>query len=89
MIGNLEGTLATGGASKCGGGSGGGCYAFRGSPDWAAMLRRTGFMVMNVANNHAYDYGPSAQHETLRALRRAGLSTRACPDRSRTCAPAR
>ena len=52
VIGNLEGTLATGGAPKCGGGRGG-CFTFRGSPDWAAMLRRTGFMVMNVANNHA------------------------------------
>jgi len=79
VIGNLEGTLATGGASKCGGGSGGACFAFRGSPEWADMLRRTGFMVMNVANNHAYDYGPSAQQETLRALRRAGLVHQGLP----------
>ncbi|HEX7312059.1 MAG TPA: CapA family protein [Gaiellaceae bacterium] len=79
VIGNLEGTLATGGASKCAGGSRGGCFAFRGSPDWADTLRLTGFIVMNVANNHAYDFGASAQHETLRALRRAGLVHQGLP----------
>jgi hypothetical protein len=28
---------------------------------------------MNVANNHAYDYGPEGQRETLAALRSSGL----------------
>src|SRR5215217_4956549 len=41
VIGNLEGTLATGGAPKCSGEVG--CFTFRGSPDWARTLRRSGF----------------------------------------------
>jgi hypothetical protein len=72
VVGNLEGTLATGGASKCGQGSSG-CFAFRGSPTWAATLGAAGFMVLNVANNHALDYGTEAQSETLAALRRARI----------------
>ena len=72
VVGNLEGTLATGGASKCGAGSSG-CFAFRGSPGWAATLGAAGFMVLNVANNHALDYGAEAQSETLAALRRARI----------------
>jgi hypothetical protein len=73
VVGNLEGTLATGGASKCGRGSGSGCFAFRASPAWAATLGAAGFMVLNVANNHALDYGTEAQSETLAALRRARI----------------
>lgn len=72
VIGNLEGTLATGGSSKCGGGSPN-CFAFRTPPSYARHLRAAGFTVMNLANNHAYDYGASGQAETVRALRRAGL----------------
>jgi poly-gamma-glutamate capsule biosynthesis protein CapA/YwtB (metallophosphatase superfamily) len=73
VVGNLEGTLATSGAPKCGQGSGSGCFAFRASPVWAATLRAAGFMVLNVANNHALDYGTEAQSETLAALRRARI----------------
>ena len=72
VLGNLEGTLATGGASKCGGGSSN-CYAFRTPPSYARWLKGAGFTVMNLANNHAYDYGPSAERETVAALNRAGL----------------
>src|SRR4051812_35060369 len=49
VTGNLEGTLATGGRSKCRGGSGGDCFAFRAPPRYARGLRRAGFDVMNVA----------------------------------------
>ena len=55
VVGNLEGTLTTNGAPKCSGGDG--CFTFRGSPAWAGVLRRAGFNVLNVANNHALDYG--------------------------------
>jgi len=77
VIGNLEGTLATGGAPKCTGGVG--CFTFRGSPSWAGTLRRTGFMVLNVANNHSLDYGTYAQRETLKALRRARIVYQGLP----------
>jgi len=71
-IGNLEGTLAVGGSSKCGPSSTD-CFAFRAPPSYAHLLRRAGFALMNVANNHAYDYGQEGQRETLAALRSSAL----------------
>jgi Bacterial capsule synthesis protein PGA_cap len=71
-IGNLEGTLAVGGSSKCGPSSTD-CFAFRAPPSYARMLRQAGFTLMNVANNHAYDYGSEGQRETLAALHSSGL----------------
>ncbi len=72
VLGNLEGTLATGGASKCSASSTN-CFSFRAPPSYARILRRAGFTIMNLANNHAYDYGPTGQAETVAALDRAGL----------------
>jgi len=72
VLGNLEGTLATGGASKCGPGSTD-CFAFRAPPSYAAVLRRAGFTILNLANNHALDFGPSGQAQTLAALAHARL----------------
>jgi poly-gamma-glutamate capsule biosynthesis protein CapA/YwtB (metallophosphatase superfamily) len=71
-IGNLEGTLSSGGSSKCGAGSSG-CFAFQAPPQSAALLRSAGFDDLNVANNHAFDYGASGQQQTLRALARYRL----------------
>ena len=71
-IGNLEGTLGSGGSSKCGAGSSG-CFAFQAPSRSAALLRGAGFDDLNVANNHAFDYGASGQQQTLRALSRYHL----------------
>jgi poly-gamma-glutamate capsule biosynthesis protein CapA/YwtB (metallophosphatase superfamily) len=71
-IGNLEGTLSVGGTSKCGKHSTG-CFAFQSPPQSAALLRGAGFDDLNVANNHAFDYGASGQQQTLQALRRYRL----------------
>jgi poly-gamma-glutamate capsule biosynthesis protein CapA/YwtB (metallophosphatase superfamily) len=71
-IGNLEGTLSSGGTSKCGKHSTG-CFAFQSPPQSAALLRGAGFDDLNVANNHAFDYGASGQQQTLRALARYRL----------------
>jgi len=71
-LGNLEGTLASGGMSKCAGGRAG-CYAFRAPPSYARLLRRAGFTVISLANNHALDFGPEGRAETIAALRRAGV----------------
>jgi hypothetical protein len=73
VLGNLEGTLSTGGGSKCGSGSTN-CYAFQTPPSYAAWLKKAGFTIMNVANNHAYDYGPSGQTQTLAALAKQRLA---------------
>jgi poly-gamma-glutamate capsule biosynthesis protein CapA/YwtB (metallophosphatase superfamily) len=66
-IGNLEGTLSSGGTSKCGTDNPN-CFAFQSPPQSAALLRGAGFDDLNVANNHAFDYGASGQQQTLRAL---------------------
>jgi hypothetical protein len=71
-LGNLEGTLATGGSSKCGAKSTD-CYAFRAPPSYATALKHAGFSIMNLANNHALDYGETGQAETIAALKRVGL----------------
>lgn len=73
VLGNLEGTLSTGGNPKCGAGSTN-CYAFQTPPSFAAWLRKAGFTVMNLANNHAFDYGPAGQAQTLAALARQRLA---------------
>jgi poly-gamma-glutamate capsule biosynthesis protein CapA/YwtB (metallophosphatase superfamily) len=66
-IGNLEGTLSVGGTSKCGKHSTD-CYAFQSPPRSAPLFQAAGFDDLNVANNHAFDYGSSGQTQTLRAL---------------------
>lgn len=64
---NLEGTLSTGGYSKCGAGSTS-CFAFHTPPSYARWLQRAGFTILNLANNHAADFGPVGQRQTLAAL---------------------
>jgi hypothetical protein len=73
VLGNLEQALTRSGTSKCGAGSSD-CFAFRTPPSYAKGLAGAGFTVLSVANNHAYDYGPSGQADTIRALERAGLA---------------
>jgi poly-gamma-glutamate capsule biosynthesis protein CapA/YwtB (metallophosphatase superfamily) len=72
VLGNLEGTLSTGGSSKCGAASTN-CFAFRTPPSYARWLARAGFTVMNLANNHAFDYGEEGLQQTVSALKRVGL----------------
>jgi poly-gamma-glutamate capsule biosynthesis protein CapA/YwtB (metallophosphatase superfamily) len=78
VLGNLEGTLTERGSAKCGGGSTD-CFAFRAPPSYAGLLRRAGFTVMNLANNHAFDYGEVGQHDTVAAVRRARMLTTGRP----------
>ena len=70
-IGNVEGTFATGGSSKCGSGGSRYCFAFRAPPKYAKALRASGFDVGNTANNHGFDYGMMGRKQTLKALRNA------------------
>jgi hypothetical protein len=66
---NNEGTFATGGTSKCGAGSEN-CFAFRAPPQNAGALHRAGVDVVNLANNHAFDFGAVGMGQTVTALRR-------------------
>ncbi len=74
VMANLEGTLSSTGSAKCAPYGTDGCYTFRAAPSSAHVLRAAGFTVLNVANNHAMDFGESAHLATLAALRGANLA---------------
>jgi hypothetical protein len=68
-VGNLEGTLSSGGVSKCAGEEPSpDCFAFQAPPENAGALRYAGFDLMNLANNHAFDFGAEGLQQTIEAL---------------------
>jgi hypothetical protein len=73
---NLEGTLGSGGGSKCGGSAGGGgnCFAFQAPAANVAGLAAAGVDVVNLANNHAFDFGASGLAATRAALGSRGIA---------------
>jgi hypothetical protein len=77
--GNLEGTLSTRGASKCGGIGSGHCFAFQAPPSTAGQLRSLGFGLVNQANNHSMDFGASGRAQTISALNSAGVAHTGVP----------
>jgi hypothetical protein len=68
-LGSLEGAiLSTGGTQKiCGNPNF--CYFFRMPPNYAAQLEIAGFDLMNMANNHAFDFGAEGIDSTRNFLR--------------------
>jgi len=78
VFGNLEGTLTDASSGKCGP-TEAHCFAFRAPPAYARDLRLAGFTVMNNANNHSYDFGPTGQADTVRALHAAGIAQDGLP----------
>jgi poly-gamma-glutamate synthesis protein (capsule biosynthesis protein) len=68
-VGNVESTLSRDGSPTQGGDS------FAASPRVLSGLKRSGFDVIQVANNHLGDYGDKALRETLRRYHDAGLPT--------------
>ena len=72
VMANLEGTLASGRRSRSALPRQRRLLHVPRRPVVGVMLRRAGFNVLNVANNHALDYGAEgAGRETLAALRAA------------------
>ena len=55
------------------------CYAFRSPPGYARVLHDAGFTVMNLANNHAYDFGADGNRQTRTALESAGVHHTGAP----------
>jgi hypothetical protein len=55
------------------------CFAFRSPPAYAEVLRDAGFKVLNLANNHAYDFGAEGNRQTRTALDGAGLAHTGAP----------
>lgn len=72
-FGNLEGVLLDGGeaAKKCKNSSS--CYVFRSPPYYANYLRKAGFDVLSLANNHARDFGEEGRTASMEALDTAKL----------------
>jgi hypothetical protein len=74
VIGNFEGVLSDSGESEKCAPKSTTCYAFA-TPAWLApRLREAGFTHLNLANNHANDYGLAARLDTQSALRALGLT---------------
>ncbi|MGY5057252.1 CapA family protein [Streptomyces sp. 900105755] len=73
VLGNLEGTLTTGGDSKCDHIDGPNCFAFHAPPSYGGLLKEAGFTVLNTANNHIDDFGAEGRRQTFAALRSANL----------------
>jgi hypothetical protein len=68
---NLEGTLGQGGISKCPATPRPSptCFAFQAPPENAVALREAGVDLVNLANNHAWDFGAAGMGQTVLALR--------------------
>ena len=79
VFGNLEGTLTTSTASKCGTTPHADCFAFRNPPGYARFFSKAGFSVLNDANNHSHDFGAAGQAQTVRAIHAAGMAQTGLP----------
>jgi capsule synthesis protein PGA_cap len=75
QMGNLEQTITDDtGVGKCSAQSAGStCFAYRTPPAFVRNLKDAGFMLMNQANNHAYDFGPAGYKNTQKNLDSAGI----------------
>jgi poly-gamma-glutamate capsule biosynthesis protein CapA/YwtB (metallophosphatase superfamily) len=71
---NLEQPLTNDtGVGKCGANAGKTCFQFRSPPSYAGILKEAGFALVNLANNHANDFGPAGNTNTRKALDDAGV----------------
>lgn len=68
VFGNLECPLSTRGRRM----NNDTCY--RAHPAFAEAMATAGFRALSFANNHCFDYGEVAFHDTLEALRRNGIT---------------
>ncbi|MBI5582653.1 MAG: CapA family protein [Deltaproteobacteria bacterium] len=74
VFGNLEGTLMDGGEpGKCQGSRSPWCFEFKTPTRYAQHLKNAGFNVLNIANNHAWDFGWEGVRSTLETLKGIGL----------------
>jgi len=71
---NLEEALSNGSSAKCAGATPGTCFAFGAPMTFAQSLPASGIRIVNLANNHADDYGAAGQASTLAALRAAHVA---------------
>ena len=67
VIANLEGAISDKGTKM------GSKYSFRMKPDVAEALSKTNINVVNLANNHIFDYGKIAFEDTLKNLEKNNI----------------
>ncbi len=67
LFGNLEGPISSKGILV------GSIYSFRFSPTSTLALKKTGFDVLSLANNHMLDYQAIALQDTMVNLQKAGI----------------
>jgi poly-gamma-glutamate capsule biosynthesis protein CapA/YwtB (metallophosphatase superfamily) len=81
VFGNLEGTLTTATASKCGPAThpSPDCFAFRDPPSYGRYFRQAGFTILNDANNHSFDFGAAGQAQTVQSIHAAGMAQAGLP----------
>jgi hypothetical protein len=79
MIANLEGTYSTEGPSKCDGVDSDLCFAFQAPPAYARALSWSGIDLVNLANNHTYDYFQRGLDQTAAALKEASVDYTGLP----------
>ncbi|RYG12913.1 MAG: CapA family protein [Chitinophagaceae bacterium] len=69
VFGNLEGCfLNSGNSSKCTGLNPNSCYAFRMPDRYAGIIKKAGFNVLSVANNHVGDFDNRGRKNTAKIL---------------------
>ncbi len=77
--GNMEGALADTGTTRKNPGKY--CYAFRVPTRYGKLLADAGFDFMNMANNHAYDFGVDGIASTEATLKKNGIAYAGIKDR--------
>ncbi|WP_265264501.1 CapA family protein [Spirulina subsalsa] len=53
--------------------SAGRVYAFRSPPEHSAVLKRAGFTILSVANNHSHDFSVQGYQDTIRHIQNQGM----------------
>ncbi len=79
MVGNLEGTVTDETISKCKTDSKN-CFAFKGDSLFVDYLVNAGFDVLNMANNHAFDFGGKGFIDTQKVLHDKKISSIGAPN---------
>jgi poly-gamma-glutamate capsule biosynthesis protein CapA/YwtB (metallophosphatase superfamily) len=73
LFGNYESTFTTYPTSAKTMRPGSLIFAFRSPPAYAARLKEAGFQVLNVANNHSFDFHERGFDDTMRAINAIGM----------------
>ena len=82
-IGNFEGTLTEHDKTSKNPGTGR-QFAFRSPPHYAELMYREGFRILNVANNHAFDFGETGYRDTASNMKHAGIVVAGLKDEAAT-----